>query len=576
MAKKIKTDVRLTCLTIYVMLLPLVGSAADKKAVGLLFTALSLIALGISVMKEKKLVFSKTAMFFALASVFALAAVFYTSNKGGQFYFFAVIMQTAVIALVCTGADADLNREKVKKAAAVALYYSAVLYAVFAVLYQIFISQAPLLCRMDFGRGASYGASALMTAGVLSAWSIYRGKKKSAAFFAAVLLMVYVYVFARSFTGFLVTTAIIFIYSLRDKKRIYLKAAAFAAFFAAAIGEALSIAQNFKEVLVLVKAAFYGLASVFGTGAGGYNAVYDSVGTGYAGSPTVIVSLLESMGIIGLLLAGAAFWGAFGAYAKNKSLSHLAAAAILTGAFFAQTEHIHIILPLMGIYYALDDEKTGELKSGVLPWVFYAAGAFLLYMTAARLPYALGNGALADGDRAAAAEYFETAARMELFSSEGWAKAYEASRDEYEESGKGLEKCQIYIENAISFDKKNIVYKKALADVYTAGERHGDALNVWDKIIAQFDSERLYPELSEKIYNVMKEKTAEPDYEKQLYERLMKYAVKAKNGDIIKEVNDIAARSQRFYVASIEGVTAPGDMYSDPTEPESETETEAE
>ncbi len=282
------------------------------------------------------------------------------------------------------------------------------------------------------------------------------------------------------------------------------------------------------------------------------------------------------MGIIGLLLAGLAFWGVFRAYAKKKSLSHLAAAAILVGAFFAQTEHMHIILPLMGIYYALDDDRTGEVKGGVLPWIFYAAGAFMLYMTAARLPYALGNGALADGDRQAAAEHFETAARMELFSSEGWEKAFAASWDEYEESGKGLEKCQIYIENAIGFDKKNIVYKKALADVYTAGKRHGDALNVWDKIIAQFDNERLYPEFSEKIYNVMQEKTAEPDYEKKLYERLMKYAARAKDSEIIKEVNDIAARSQRFYVASIEGVTAPGDMYGEPTEPESETETETE
>ncbi len=280
MAKRTKTDVRLMCVTLYVMLLPLIGSAADKKAAGLFFTALSLIALGFSVFKEKKLVFSKTAMFFVLASGLALAAVFYTPNKGGQFYFFAVIMQTAVIALVCTGAAADLNREKVKEAAVRALYYSAVLYAVFAILYQVFISQEPLLCRMDFGSGSSYGASALMTAGVLSAWSIYRGKKKPAAFFAAILLMVYVYIFARSFMGFLVTTAIIFIYSLRDEKRVYLKAAAFAAFFAAAVGEVLSVARNYKEVLIFIKAAFYGLASIFGMGAGGYNAVYDSVGAG--------------------------------------------------------------------------------------------------------------------------------------------------------------------------------------------------------------------------------------------------------------------------------------------------------
>ncbi len=576
MAKRTRSDVRLTCVTIYTMLLPLVGSAMDKKAAAFLFAALSLFALGFSVLKEKKLVFSKTAMFLAAASVLPLAAIFYTPNKGGQFYVFAVIMQTAVIALVCAGAAADLNREKVKEAAVRALYYSAVLYAVFAVLYQIFISQTPLLCKMDFGRGSSYGASALMTAGVLSAFSLYRGKKKPAAFFAAVLLMGYVYVFARSFTGFLVTTVIIFIYSLRDKKRIYFKAAAFAAFFAAAVGEALSIVKNFKETACFLRAAFCGLASIFGMGAGGYNAVYDSVGMGYAGSPPLITALLESMGIIGLLLAGFCLRGVFGAYAKKKSVSRLAAAVILTGAFFAPSEHIHIILPLMGIYYALDDERTGELKGGVLPWVFYAAGAFLLYMTVARLPYALGNGALADGDRKAAAEHFETAARMELFSSEGWAKAYEVSWDEYEESGKGLEKCQIYIENAISFDKKNIVYRKALSDVYTAGERHQDALNVWDKIIEQFDRERLYPELSEKIYNVMQEKTAEPDYEKKLYERLVKYAARAKDSEIIKEVNDIAARSQRFYVASIEGVTAPGDMYGEPTEPESETGTEAE
>lgn len=576
MAKEKNAQAGLSAAIIYTMLAPVLGSVTETKAAVFLLTAFSCGALAWCIVKTRRVPFSRTTVLCLLCTIVAFAAIFYTSNKGSQFYLFTIMFQTTVIVSLCETATAEVDGAKVKELMRRAMYYSATLCAVFALLYQVFICSDFLRCRMDFGSGSSYAVSVIMSAGMMCALYVYRGRKKTMGFFFAMAVMMYVYIFARSAAGYIILSASALMYSLKDKKKIYMTVLALAGLFASVLYKIILTVSNYREVLSFIKAAFCGVMSVGGLGSGGYNAVYAAVEQGYSGSPPVIVNILESCGIAGLLLAAALVFGSVKAYTEKKSVSSFAAMLIFIGMLFSSSEHMTFGLPLTAAYYALEARPSKALKGKLLALPVLAAGLFMAYMTACRVPHIMGRLAIEDGNIDSGIEYYSTAAEMELFNSEGWIKAYEGSCTLLEESGGRPEMCVELLNNAISFDKANIVYRIELADVYTALGRYEDALKMWDNILRDFDNEKLYPGYALKIHDVMKIKTGEQEYERELYKKLEKYAMRSSNREIVKEVNDIMAKAQRFYVASIEGVTAPGDMYSEPTEPESETETETE
>ena len=189
--------------------------------------------------------------------------------------------------------------------------------------------------------------------------------------------------------------------------------------------------------------------------------------------------------------------------------------------------------------------------------------SFFVMLTAARCFYAFGQDAFDRGKYDQAADWYITAARMELFNSEGWQKAYNALYKDYTENDTdNLLKQEECLKNASKHNKANYKYKRLVANVYTNEKRYNDALTVWDEIILKHDKEYLYPMYARKICDVMEHEKNTLERMTQLYSKIEAYGKKCTNMDTKIKVNNILTESQKYYVLAREGDYSEADMYT--------------
>lgn len=572
MADKKKYDFCGAAAALFAVFVPVCGSVFDGKAVLYLFSALCLLALGIAAYEGRSLPFSKVSLFLLAASFFSLAGLFWVSDKGSQFFLAAVPAASFAFSSAVAAAAKIRGREALSLAAKT-VYYSASLYAAVDVLYQFFIADKALSYRMDFGSGSSFASAALMTIGIMCARRVRRGRERSAGFIAALILMVYVLIMTGSIAGYIFAAAVLLRASLHKKK---LRVEAFVCAAVLVFLSVLKIIYTIGKAALLKEhfaAALYGIGSVFGRGCGGYNAAFGILGKAYDTSPPGILFLCEVGGVFGLAGAVCAVIYAMRKYFAKPKISNFVALALLCGLIFSSSEQMIYALPLLAAYYMLGEDGVNVRAGTVLSWIFVPLGAFFIYLSVSRVPFALGKSALENEAYASAAEYCEMGARMEMFSSEGWEKAYEALK----KAGGSAEEKKFCLEKAEKFNPEKLEYAKERAEVFSSEKSYAAALAIWEEIIEKCDSEYLYPEYAEKIFDAMEHGTSDAEREKELYERLLLCAEKCTDDEVKRAVNDILARAQRFYVVSLEGGEPAGDMYNEAvTEEPSVGETEAE
>lgn len=559
MKEKRECDYCTPAALLFVFFVPVLSSLFDSRAVLCVFCALCLFAAAHAAYTKGVLHLSKTVLFVLSAGLFSFAEIIWVSDKGAQFGFSLIFAASAFFAAAVCGSMKAHGRERFFAGARKALYCSAVFYALVNVLYQIFIAESFFSYRMDLGSGSGYASAAFMLVGLMCAGKVRRGREKSPGFIAAMVLMTYVFLMAGSLAGYIVFAAVILAYNLPFKKR---RAEAFAAAVALLVLSVMKIIYTVSKISLVkphLSAALYGLSSVFGRGCNGYNAAFALLDKAYDSHGAFLLLLAESWGFVGIAAAVCAVLYAIKRYLAKPRIENFAALAILIGVLISSSAQAAFSLPLLAAYYAAQDRSTAVRVHSVFAALPALAGVFLIYLAAARVPFALGRSAYALGDFAAAAARYETGAEMELFSSEGWEKAYEA----LESGGGSYDEKKLCLENAMRFNPKNLDYSRKLAKVYADKRNYGKALEIWDGIIEKCDEEYLYPEYSEAILGAMEVNSGDLEAERLLYEKLSFYAEKCVGDETKKSVNDILSKAQRYYVASIEGDAFVGDMYNE-------------
>lgn len=542
---------------LFVFFVPVLTALFDDKAVLYTFCALCLFALAYMALVKKVLPISKVSVFLSGAALFSLLGLLWVSDKGAHFAFSMILTASLVFAAAAKAAMKVRGKESFFSGAKKALYYSATFYAVTDILYQLFIVGGFFSYRMDFGSGSAYASAAFMIVGIMCARKVRRGREKSPGFIAALILMGYVFLMTGSLAGYITAAAVILSYTLPSKKR---RVEAFASAVALVILAVMKIIYTVSRISLIkthFSAALYGLCSVFGLGEGGYNAAFALLDKTYDSRGAFFLLLAESWGILGIAAAVCAVIYALRRYFAKPHIENFTALAILIGVLFSSSAQAVFSLPLLAAYYMTEAESVNIRIHGVLAVLSVLSGTFLVYLAIARVPFALGRSAYETGSFDVSAARYEAGASMELFSSEGWERAYEAL-----ESGEGsaAEKKRC-LENAMRFNGKNLDYSRKLAKAYTDEKKYVSALEVWDGIIEECDNEYLYPMYSEAILNAMEVNVGDMESERALYEKLSLYADKCADDEIKRSVNDTLARAQRYYVASIEGDISVGDMY---------------
>lgn len=544
---------------LFVFFVPVLSSLFDGRAVSYVFCALCLFALAHTALAKGVLPASGVSLFMLGAGLYSLVSIFWVSDKGAQLAFSMIFIASAVFAAAVRASVKAVGRESFYAGAKKALYYSATFYAIIDILYQLFIAGGFFSYRMDFGSGSGYASAVFMLSGVLCGRLVRRGREKSPGFIAAMILMVYVFLMTGSLAGYITAAAVILAQTLPSKKR---RVEAFASAVTLLVLSVMKIIYTVSRISLVkthFSAALYGICSVFGRGCAGYNAAFALLDKTYDSHGALLLLLAESWGLFGIAAAICAVVYALKRYFALPRIENFAALAILVGVLFSSSAQAVFLLPLLTAYYMAEADSVSIRIHSALAMLSSLAGVFLVYLAIARVPFALGRSAYEVGSFDVSAHRYETGARMELFSSEGWEKAYEAL-----ESGEGpsseKKRC---LENAMSFNGKNLDYSRKLASVCAEEGNYAKALEIWDGIIEECDSEYLYPMYAEVILSAMEVNVGDAEAERALYEKLSLYAEKCSEDEIKRSVNDTLARAQRYYVASVEGDTSVGDMYNE-------------
>jgi len=545
---------------LFAILAPTLASFFGERVVLLIFSAALLATSGFFALKKGKIFFTTQTALLLASGLFTAGMIAFAPDKGGVFYIAMVLVSMAAASLSLASAVDCLGEQTMRLMTAKSVYSGAVLYAVFSIFYQIFISADFMSCRMDFGKGTSFFTSALMLLGILSALRLYNEQKKRVSFIAPLLIMAYVFVFSFNAAGFLIAALTVFVGSLKKGKKRYIALSLVLSLAAAAavLGE---IARNAETIGIYLKAAVLSMFKVIPTGLGGVTELY----LANIDKPPLAVALFSQLGLFGTVLTILLFGLALQNYFKNKSSFTFAETAISIFLLFSPYDCAVLLAVILALLAVSEKKERKALQGAAFCAPLFAVGLFMLYMGIARIPAVIGEKL---SSHAESESFYATSGALELFEAENWYEAFLAASDEESDSLM----AETYLLNAIKFDDKNISYKSALAELYTAEERDAEALAVWNKIMRISNDERLYGAISEKIYNVMEDSTDDPEYERELYEKIVSLASKAKSPEVIKEVNDIAARSQHYYIAGIEGTAPQGDMYAE--EPSSENASE--
>lgn len=572
--RAVKQKGALSCaaLLLFLIFAPFFALAFDIKAVISAFFACVLLCAAWD--RPSRAAVTKTALFTLICAVYAFLCIIWASDKGGEFFLALCAAEVCFFAFAVRWEKERLDERVLSHLAKTGVLASGVIYSVFSVLYQFFIADSAFAYRADFGSGCGYAAALLSTAGLLCALGLYSGKKKPIGFFAVAALLLYTLLLSRSILGY---AAALFAFGARfmknKKRRMEGAAALFGAFICIIIKVIYSFAVP-QENGEYIKAALYGLSKIFGAGYGGYGAHTSLLPTGYVSSPPFLTLLIESWGIFGLLAVILSVFYALRQYLEKKDEYDAMALAALITALFSPCGAAAVILPMLAAYFTAKSPAANIKAAGFGRYLCAAAGCVLLYFAVSRIPFGLGESARAAGELEKAAGYYETCAKMEVFFSESWEKAFDAEFAAYEDGGGNADKCEEYIKNAARFGKDNLGYSKKLADLYTSEKKHDMALEIWDDMAQKCRDEYIYPEYAEKIYNCIVLHAGDAKREKELYDNLSALADSCEGADAKKSVNDALARAQKYYVSTIEGGAAQGDMFSEsePSEGESETE----
>ena len=539
-------------LALFVALVPILGAMCDKTAVTYASFCVALFILGYVLYKNGKIVLTKTAVLMASVALYSFLGLFWVSDKGAHFGYSLVFLTSATVTFGVQNVKKSMG-EVFNEGILRLSYVLALIYGGIALFCQIFIESNLMFGGMDLVGGSSTMTACIMLFGIYSCVKLFENKPKSLAYYPACVFMSLIFVLAGSFAGYLCGGALLLFVAVNVRKK---RAEIFAAWVIAVVTAVLNIGY----VIVLIFAnsvntqgALRALVGVVGMGKGGYNASVAILNAGYKTAPPVFIEIIEALGIVGLGLVLLAVLLVWIVCTNSQKSGSVLTAVCFCAIIFTSSNAFLCMLPLFAMLFSLSEEGMEINASPALSFGVVLPFALLVVLTFSRIPYALGYNALELRDYTKAEEYFEFGAKCEMFNSQGWEMAYIASEKAFSEGNDNLLKQAEYAQNAQKFNKKNYNYRKYLSDVR---EREGDMMGMiglWEGIISRYDKEALYPEYARKISLVMEKGEVNLVQMTTLYNTLEEYANKAVSAPIKKEVNDILAKSQKFYIEKREG-----------------------
>ena len=576
MPKKKEVNILHAVLTFFVFLAPVFGSVWEKSTVVYLVLALFLGCVGYRIYKTGRIVLTKSFIFLAAVSLYAFIQLIWVSDKGSQTALGAMFLISALSSLLIADYKKQIGIENLTNTAIRLIYSAALFYSVMAILHQIFIESRFWSSPMSFSSGSAATSAFIATAGIVAAMKLFGKGKKQPAFYLAVPVMTYVLIMSKSFTGYLFAALVLFSWAMTRKHK---KTEAFGALVlcvALGIVNAINVVAGLLMNSETFNGAIKGVTSIFGIGAGGYNATSEMLEKGYKSFPVTFSFMLEAFGIAGMAIMIVAVGAGVICCMREKRLANMSMLIFTLAVIFSSSATLVFTLPVIAMFYTCREDDVAFEISRVSAFAVAVPLAFSLLFTAAHIPYAMGKHQCDLGNYEKGGRYYALGANMEIFNSAGWEKAYTAYMKQLE-TGNGTTSYGVVKElvlNAEKFNKKNYKYNRDLAEVYTAQGDFLKALEIWDNIMIRYDDEVLYPQYAEKIVDVMGNCPIGLERTEELYMVLDTYAKKSINKDIVFEMNNILAKSQQYYVAAREGEKIAGDMYID-TEDVTEVEYES-
>lgn len=573
MVKEKQMNILHNVLTVFVFLAPVLGSGLEKSTAVYASLCMFAFCVGYRIFKEKYIVITKTFLLSAAIWLFSFIQLFWASDKGSQLQLSALFLVSACASLVMGDCKNKIGKDNLSVMWTRLMYPASFIYAVCAILYQIFIDSRFLGSAMDFGSGSPTAAACLMVLGMVSANRVFKNNKKQPLFYVSVALMVYVFLMTKSFLGYMFCAALLFAHAMKQKHK---KAEAFALMVVTAV---LGVLNGVYAVASLIKnpelfnGSIKGLLSIIGVGAGGYNAAVSVVDKGYTGFPPVCSFFLEAFGIIGVVVIALYVMAAVRNYVRTKSFDDIILMFLVIAMFLSESSALVFMLPLVTMFLTARDEGVEIRLHKWIGLVTAVPVCFSLLFTLAHIPYVFANHHWDMGRYSESASCYSVGATMELVNSHGWEKAYLAEQKAFEETGVGTRRSE-FLSKAAKYNKKDYMYQRNLADVYTSEGDYLKAFEIWEGIILRHDKEYLYPMYAEKICDVMANCPVGLEKTEMLYNSLNELAKKSTDKDIILSVNNILARSQQYYVNAREGGVM-GDMYTETVENVTEVEYES-
>lgn len=562
MARSREYNVLRVILTLFVCLLPVLGSAFDEKAVIYASATVLLTACGVAVHKVGAFPLTKTAVFLFALCAYSYLEILWVSDKSSQFAF-ATLVFTAGLAVVLVCILRDVTGFDVKNTGARIVYASSICYCVAAVLSQIFVESKFFGCNMDMGNCSPTAAAFIALAGMMSAFWLFSGKKKTPSFIAGTLLMVYVFIMTKSLCALMCAGIIAFFYTMRIKKK---RAEAFFSLLATAVLAVLNVFYAVYAVLsgkTVFNATMRATVKLLGLGYGGYDA-YSAVFDGaYKTVPVTIDTIFEVYGALGLLVAVGAIFAVGTRFYKKRSVKNLFILLAVSAMLVTSHSSLVFMLPLTALFFGDEEEAKYVKIHPLVPIVCVIPICFNISFILGRCLYPFAKNASDMARFDEAASIYMTAGKCEIFGSEAYEKAYDALDESYRENGEDnlflQEEC---LEKAVEFNKDNYFYKRLMADVYMKEKRYDDALAVWEDIMLKNDREYLYPLYATAVCHIMEHGGVNLSQAEELYCTIEIYAKKCEDEKIKTNVNDILTKAQKFYIIAREGSENAGDMYS--------------
>ena len=562
MAKIKNVNVMHLLLMLFAFFVPTLGSATEKRAIVYISLCVAFLCIGYVILKNKRIVLTKSFIMFISLSCYTFLQMIWVSDKGCQFTLGALFLMCAAGALSICEYKRQVGYDNACEILKRLVFSAALLYAVTALLWQIFIESSFIACRMDFLNGSATATACVMIAGMIAMLSLFGIKKNKPWVYAAFALMLYVFIMTKSLLGYLAAAVIVFVYFMKHKHK---RSEAFAALVVVAVLSLFNVGAFIADMInnrEKLNAAIKGLVSIFGVGCGGYNAANSIIDKAYEGYATLTGLMMEAFGVIGAALV--LLWVVYSVfvYKKTHSFTDFVMVVFVVALMLSSSAAAVFMLPAIGMYYALKEDYPATLHlPGWISVICILLCALFAVPSIASVPYALAQNAFDMGKYEKSASLYQAGATLEMFNSHGWEKAYEAEVKAFNETGIAPDRHS-YIDNAIKFNSKNYEYKRLKAEVYTSDGDYQAALDIWSGIITRYDREYLYPAYAQKILDVMKNCPLGLERMEELYALLNEYGAKAQDKNVILLVNNIITKSQQYYINAREGIDIAGDMYN--------------